>query len=437
MSMAGALALRACEQVEKSAGPRAGLVAWKTLAQNSAETEVRAKALTAGIRCGIALRDGSAVEDLIGLWVTIDSGDWPVPHLVRELDRGGLRTQAIDLAQAEATRHRSAHALYTYARTLDVARDERAVHWFRETIERAEKEGNRRISASSRMRLASLLAGSWKTLGEALDEASKLDAKLVVDPIELARIQLFSGSRFTRAGALGLLAEAANHDDLEVRLRARRLAARYADEAADSITPLEHDRLNAFLKDALGQQLATAVEERAKDILRGRFEVPRDEIGAKPSDARARRLFRHDQVLDVVVAMRDGAPARAARSLRVLAEANERLPREVLAVAHAALVHGDAELADVAIRIVTRWLARPSYAAPPKGYLALADALDSAEQPDLALLARRAAALRKEPNAVATLATRLTRVGWEAATEADRAHAIRLLREAKALILKG
>ena len=74
---------------------------------------------------------------------------------------------------------------------------------------------------------------------------------------------------------------------------------------------------------------------------------------------------------------------------------------------------------------------------PYLGYLALADALADAGHPNLALLARRAAAARKETNAVASLATVLTRVGWEAARSSDRAHAIRLLREAKALILKG
>lgn len=446
MSVAGTIALRACEQVELRYGPRAGLVAWKTLAQSSNDAEVRAKALTGGIRCGVALRDGDAVGELIGLWPSIARGDWPVANLVRDLARAKMTSEATSLAQAEATRHRTALSLYTYARALDVARDPRAVEPLRETIERAEKEGNGRIAMAARARLVTLLARSWETLGEALVEAAKLDPKEVADPIELARVLLFSGSRFTRAAAIGILADSAKSDDIEVRLRARRLAARYADEAADAITPLERDRLSAFLKDALDQRLAPDVEERARDILRGRYEVPKEEVPAPPKDARARRLFRHDEILDVVVALRDGAPARAARSLLSLAlalEAGERLPREALAVAHAALTTrapsslSERELVDVAIRIIRCWLVKPSYAAPPRGYLALADALLDAEQPDLALLARRAAAARKENGALASLATTLARVGWAAAAGDDRAHAIRLLREAKALILKG
>lgn len=440
MSLAGTLALKACEQVERSGGARAGFAAFKTLAQSSADSDTRARALMGGVRCGVSLRDASAVEEMIGLWPSIDRGDWPVAPLVRDLARAKMPKQAIDLAEAEATRHRTAYSLYTYARALDVANDRRAVEWFRATVERAEKEGNRRISVAARSRLVAWLARSWETLGDALGEAAKLDPKEVADPIALARVLLLSGSRFTRAGAIGLLADAAKSDDIEVRLRARRLAARYVDEAADAVTPLEQDRLDAFLKDALGQMLAPDIEARAKDILRGRYEVPREEPLGAPKDPRARRLFRHDELLDVAVAMRDGAPARAARSLRPLAialEAGERLPRETLAVAHAALVSGDAELTDVAIRIIRLWLAKPSYAAPPRGYLALADALADAGQTDLALLARRAAAARREANAVVSLATVLTRVGWEAARGADRAHAIRLLREAKALILKG
>lgn len=442
MSLAGTLALKACEQVERSGGARAGFAAFKTLAQNAADGDTRAKALMGGVRCGVAMMDASSVGDLIALWPTIDRGDWPVARMVRDLSRAKMMAQAIDLAEAEATRHRTAHSLYTYARALDVARDARAVEWFRTTVGRAENEGNQRIAIAARSRLVALLARSWETLGDALTEAAKLDPKTVADPIELARVLLLSGSRFTRAGAIGVLADAAKSDEIDVRLRARRLAARYVDEAADGVTPLEHDRLNAFLKDALGEMLAPDIEARAKDILGGRYEVPREESLGAPKDPRARRLFRHDELLDVVVAMRDRAPARAARSLRPLVlalEAGERLPRETLAVAHAALQdpNQDRELVDVAIRIIRLWLAKPSYAAPPRGYLALADGLADAGHPNLALIARRAAAIRKETNAVVSLATVLTRVGWEAARGDDRAHAIRLLREAKALILKG
>ncbi|MBX3230805.1 MAG: hypothetical protein KIT84_01200 [Labilithrix sp.] len=443
MTVAGSVAIALAERVERTGGPRAGLVAWRALASNASDAETRAKALMAGIRCAVSLRDGAAAGELVALWTTIDRGTFAVAELCRDLVRAKMTAEAIDLAETEARRTKTAHALYTHARCLDVARDQRAPEVLARTVARAEKEGAARVADAARLRRAVLLARSWDTLAESLAEAAKLDATKLSEGerVELARVLLLSPSRFTRAGAIGLLGDVAKSEEVSLRLRARRLAARFADEASAAVTPLEHDRLVAMfdlgVKEAVRGTLTPAMEavtERARDLLRGRYEVPRDEVVPPPDDPLKRRVHRHGELLDVVVAMRDGAPARAARSFRPLAaavRARERLPAETLAVAHAALENGDAELRDVAIDLLAAWLAVPSYAAPPRGFLALADALALAGHEELAMKARRAAALRKENGAVASLATVLARVGWEASLRHDRPHAIALLREAK------
>jgi hypothetical protein len=450
LSVTGSIALAACERVEKSGGPRAGLVAWRALATNAADTETRAKALMGGLRCTIQLRDGTAAEEIVAMWVSIgpadqagNRGPYEIDALCRDLMRAKMTAQALDLAEAEATRDRNAHSLYLYARCLDVVRDARAIEWLGYTIDRAERDGAAKIVDAARLRRVALLASSWTTLPDALVSAEKLaPARLsVAGQIELARIQLFSGSRFVRAGAIGLLAEATKAEDVNVRLKARRLAARYADEAGAEVTPLEHDRLVALFdhdaKAAVRGSIVAELDpivERGRDILRGRFEVPREATPMIPSDPKKRRLVRHGEVLDVVVAMRDKKPALAARALRPLVSAKDRLPREAVFVACQALVCGDDELREVATQFFARWLARPSYVVPPRGFLALADALGDNE---MAMIARRAATHRKEKGAIDQLGVLLTRVGWEAARDPDRLHAIRLLREAKALMLKG
>jgi len=445
VSVTGSVAIALAERVERTGGPRAGLVAWRALASNAADGDTRGKALIAGIRCAASLRDAQAASDLVTFWSTIDRGTFEVAPLCRDLVRAQMTPQALELAEAEARRTGTSHALYTHARCLDVARDGRAASVFAQAVARGENEGAARIIAASRVRRAMLLSRSWLTLAEALAEATKLDTSQLpfAERIDIARVLLHSSSRFTRAGAIGLLADASRSEDVAIRLRARRLAARYADEASDSVTSLEHDRLVAMfdlgVKEAVRGSLVPAMDDvlaRARDVLRGRYEVPREDIVAPPEDRLKRRVFRHGELLDVVVAIRDAAPARAARSLRPLAaavRAGERLSREVLAVAHAALANGDGELRDVTLELLAAWLSVPTFAAPPRGFLALADALADAGRVDLAMTARRAAAHRKEAGAVDALAVVLTRVGWEAARGYDRPHAIAILREAKAL----
>ena len=474
MSLAASVALAVAEKVERTGGPRAGLVAWKTLAGNAADGEVRGKALLSALRCAIVLRDVEALVDLTALWTTVDRGVWdgPIVALCMELVRIGLLPRATALAHADVQRLRTARSLYCYARCLDVARDEQAPAAFRAATERAEKEGASAIALASRVRRAVILARSWDTMGEALADAQRIDPTKLqpTSRLMIARILLRAPSRFTRAAAIGLLDEVAMGGDDALALRALGIAARWTDDVGDALTPLETDRLRAMFgreramkhapdaKEVLRileriawskdngelEAALTATPEleplhtRARDILRGRFEVLPEEVTVRPPAGIAeRRMHRWSELLDIVVAMRDGAPARAARVLRMLAEAEvagEHLPVQVLGIAEAALAHEDQELRQAAIRLFAVRLRAVAMGAPPRGWGRVADTLAALGEGESAARARHAAVVAKEPGAAESLGTSLAREGWELAKSGDREHAIRKLHEAKTLL---
>jgi hypothetical protein len=466
VSIAGNVAFAVAERVARTGGPRAGLVAYKKLAQTTADAEVRGKAILAAFRCSLSLRDNTPAAELTALWATVDQGVWSgsINALCKDLIRARWLPEAVSLSLSETNRHRTAHALYRYARCLDVARAANAVsdasagsppliHAFREAIARAAKEGARDIGVASRVRLAAILSRSWSTMREAVEEARRVELAEATPAqrVVIARVLLHAPSRFVRAGAIGILDGVAKGEDLELARGALAVAARWLDELDELPTPLETDRLLALFAgnpkareavrslEALAKagDIVAALEpslrapaQRANDILRGRFEAVRDRAEL-PRD----RHSWHADVLDVLVALRDAAPARAARSLRLLidgAQAGESLSRAALGVAQLALVHDDEELRSLATRLFAIHLERAGVAAPPGGFIALADALrDNAE---LSLAARRAAVARGEPHAAASLGKLLARRGWDLAKEGDRDGAIAKLREAKALL---
>ena len=187
-------------------------------------------------------------------------------------------------------------------------------------------------------------------------------------------------------------------------------------------------QLEAFTK-RTDAELAI-LHQRARDILRGRFEA-----------YESSRTAAHPQwtaLLDAVVAMRDEAWPRTAHALGLLAESLERapgverLPPHTWTVAQAALSTSDVEVRGVAARLVAAMM-KTTAAAPPRGWLGLAHALAACGLDDLATTARRGAALAKETGAEEALALALTRKGWQLAQIGDSAQAIERLREARAL----
>jgi hypothetical protein len=495
MSLTADVAVGAAERIERSAGPSAGLKVWRRLASNAAGPELRGRAILGGARCAIAVRDMTAIRDLSLLWRSVDTVDetlWDgVFATMKDLARADLGTCATDLAWSETKRAVTARGLYAYARCLDVAGDPRAAAAFGETLARAEKEGAQALARVSRVRRAAWLARSPETLSDAIEEAKRVTPGDVtpVERLVLASILLRAPSRFARASALGLLddlvsasapasassstsntsASASSSTLPSAGVLARRalvLAARHADDMNDRLTPLEVDRLIAlFSRETVAMatvrvretvraidRLARAEEKksetefeaaladaarvdpelavlhhRARDILRGRFEAHGGGDTSSHPEWTA--------LLDAVVAMRDTAWLRTAQALRRLAESAERgdrLPPHAWTVAQAALGTDDAEVRAVAGRLVAAMMKSTS-AAPPRGWLGLAQALAACGMDEIANVARRSATLAKEPGAAEALGLALTRSGWQLALAGERSRAIERLREARAL----
>jgi len=479
VSLTADVATAAAERIERTAGPAAGVAVWRRLASSAAGAELRARAILGGLRCAIAIRDLAAVRDLGQLWQTVDEGVWDgIFAACKDLRRAGLGVLAVQLAHAEVKRCPTGRALYTYARCLDVAGDRRAAPAFAEALERAEKEGAKALAHTARVRRAAWLACSADTLDEAIAEAKTVviaDAT-PAERLVLARILLRSPSRFTRSTALGLLDELVSAPGPGTLVaRALVLAARHADDSGDGLTPLEVDRLlalfgrepvakaaapvrdairaidrlarlqagaedaaldAALLEAARSDPELAVLHDRARDILRGRFEPAfMASTLAEPKALGAGLYPLWTAMLDVVVAVRDKAWPRAAHAVRWLAEAaerGERLPPPLWTIAQLALGTESVELRAVTGRLVAA-LMKTTNAAPPRGWLGLAQALAACGMNDLATTARRSAALAKEPGAAEALTLALTRAGWQLAEAGDRARAIERLREARAL----
>lgn len=467
MNVASSMAVALAERVEKSGGPKAGLVAWRTLAGNAGVREVRARALLAAIRCAIAIPDLGALAELTQTWEFAGDGAWEkeIAVFCKDLSRSGLAGAAMALARAEAARRRSARGLYLYARLLELANDARAEALYAEATDLAERDRDAELALAARVRRVGLLSRALETVPLATAEAAKVDLAKVTSSsrIVVARALLRSPSRFTRAGAIAALDGLVTSGDVGVARRALAACAAHVDEAGEALTPLEVDRLLAVF----GRDVALAIAPRARDAVRAAVtiarasdaeldaaltEAARIEPTLEPLHRRAREILAGrfeahaavtgsapagawEQILDAYVAMRDGVSARAAVAIGALADAEERgapVPPQAWNVVRLALEQDGADLHAAAARFATARMKRPA-APPPRGWLALAHVLAMRRLDDLADRARRAASAAKEPGADDALVFALTMSAWELARQGQRTDAIARLREARAL----
>ncbi len=135
------MAFALAERVERSAGPRAGLVVYRPLT-TSGDGEVRAKAILAALRCALALGDRAALTALTELWPTAHRGVWDaqVASLCKEMARLGApflshaealapSTSTLDASTSAATRRRRApSATRSSGRRRKGARTSRSLH---------------------------------------------------------------------------------------------------------------------------------------------------------------------------------------------------------------------------------------------------------------------------------------------------------------------
>jgi hypothetical protein len=140
MNVATSMALALAERVEKSAGPKAGLLAWKTLAETTGPGDTRSRALLAAMRCALTAGELSEMNELTRQWEFAGTApfDREISALVKELAKSRLLAAAVMLAATEVSRRRSAFALYLHARCLDVAGDAQAYDALGEAERRAD-----------------------------------------------------------------------------------------------------------------------------------------------------------------------------------------------------------------------------------------------------------------------------------------------------------
>lgn len=481
MKLAASVAVAAAERVERTGGARAGLAVWRTMADNAVDVEARAVAVLSALRCAVVLRDAAAFEAVLPGWPRVREGiHVDVFARVREAALGGLLPQATALARAEVGRLRSARALYALARCLERGGDDEAAEaTYADAAARADNEGRAEIASAARLRRAKLLAARHGTVGPALEEARRVDPEHLAprERVTLARVLLRAPSRFVRAGAIDLLDPVVAGADARLASRALVLLAEHADDAGDDLTPMEVDRLRAlFARPSVSSRAQRAREAlevragfaraassasaeeavhvamdraaaldpalgelhaRARDLVAGRFEAhaaaahPVAVLGATApwSDLWA-------AVLDLAFAVRDDKAGRAVLVLRALSErarAGAAIPVQVWTPLATALASEAADARAAALDLAESLLASPSRRAPPRGWMGIAGALVVAGREDLAEVARRAATARGEPGAAAALGETLVRAAWRAVESGDRARAITLLREARAL----
>lgn len=465
MNVASSMAIALAERVEKSAGPKAGLLAWKTLADTSGPGDTRSRALLAAMRCALAAGEFSEMTELTRLWEFAGPApfDREVGALVKELARGRQLVPATTLAATEVSRRRSAYSLYLHARCLEVAGDARAHDRFGEAVRRAEEEGAAAedIARAARLRRLARVPDP--------DEAAKLDvAKLSPrDRIAVARALLRSSSRFVRAGAIAALDGLVASGDVPNAKYALAVAGAHVDDSAEQLSSLEVDRLLALF----GREIALALAPRGRDLVKAAASVAQAATDAEldaaldaaatidPSLAANHRRARAildgrkepadtppsrdpaELVLDAFAALRDDQTTRAATALVALGDAAEvsasrrratRVPAEAWNVARLGLESEHLAVNAAAARLVTAQM-RSRSAAPPRGWLEIANVLSARGVHDLADRARRHAVSANEPGAEDALVFALTRSGWERARRGERERALSLLREARSL----
>jgi hypothetical protein len=421
------VAIAAADALERTAGPRAALAAWRRLAAQSVGDEARATAILRGHDCAVGVGDDATASELASLWPTVTEGDHfaRVAERCARLARSGKLALARGLATAEAQRSRSARALYLSARCLELTGDSSCVHVASDAAERAAAEGLPEIEAAARARRVAWLARREATLPAAVEEASRVDTSHLrpTDRLAMADALLRAPSRFARATGLDLLDRVAQADDAPLATRARDRALAHADDAWPRLSPLELDRLLALL----GRSRDASRAEHDRVALRELLEA---RTPSEPDDAS--RL-----ACAVVEALAAGRPADALDALSAAAlrvELERRAPCTTWTAAEAGLGAEEAAVREGGHRLARQLLAH-ARSVPPRGFAPLADALDAAGFRDLAIEAARAAVAQHESAAAALLGRLLRARGWALALEGAKLGALESLREAHRLLV--
>lgn len=238
------LLLAGAKRIESTAGLRAGLAAYRALAQRGPSLD-SALAHLAALRCAAELDDDASFKALLSSWPS-----QPGQHaerataLAHRLAQNGKAALARILLEAERTRWSDAER-NTQAATLSLYLAAALAHveGRAELLKRLRASTrNEALAARADLRLAELLRARGKTAQAA--EAARSVAREHLSPSERLRhasLLLLSGSRFQRAAGFGELAERVSDAEAEaIAMAVRGLCCRLP-----ALTPLEIDRIRA------------------------------------------------------------------------------------------------------------------------------------------------------------------------------------------------
>lgn len=462
------VALAAAARVARTMGPSAGLVAYRTLAEGSSDSETRGIAVLEAVGCALALRDEGAIGSLVGLYAGVKEGrlDARARAAVLALERRGFGLAARGLAALELERFPRARTAYVLARCFLRAKEPSAASALERARSLAAAEGDRAVAASAGALLALHLHGAGRE-GEARAIEKTLTLADVPPELMLALGDhgLAASSRFVRAAWLGELERLVCGAAPRIADAALARVCAHADRHGDTLTPLELDRILAvFAKlrdEALSARLtsrvaswsrlvAAAAKEpvvredvlavlgsaapsprtqvlamRALDLATGRFE-PKTDLPGDPENL----------ILSAAFALRDGDGARASAALSAWAErareAQVGALRAAWEVTRFAL-SSEEEAVRRAACACARALVERAAPLPSGSGVAIARAVRLAGEAELSARLLAMAVAAKEPLAKETFGDLARELGWKAALEGRRDEAIRHLRAARDL----
>lgn len=459
MTFAEDLALAGAARIRRSAGPRAGLIAYRALARRL--DDGRGPATLAALALALEIDDQAAFDELVDLWGTAPGdGLREIAALVRTLDAKGDRASLVRLLRAECRRLPRALTAYFFGRAAestgpegDHAESDRA---YEEAVAMATRTGDARLALLARASLSLSLARRSEHRARAVLLARGLDPARIPElppdlRIGVARLLLDAPSRFTRATGLGILDEVAKAEG-PYREMAMAVAADFTDSAGHRASPLERDRLLAILsrdpdearRAAVAKLVARAFtwsEIDAASPARAAEQILLAEPGRLEEVLRAREVLENrapsrrsggDPGVEVVAALRAGRIADAAVALDHMQSARS-LPNLVHRTAWAAVLEA---LGNDATRVAAEGLFRllvARGAAPRHGFLAYAARLRG----ETRIVALRQAQRSGEPGAKERLERALVATALETYRQGNREATLARLREAKTLAMPG
>jgi hypothetical protein len=459
VALLDSIATATAAQIAKTAGPRAGVIAFRNLLSASSE-ETRARAVLGGIECALDAADEHAAFTFAEQWLTITNGAWErdVVRVAKKVDARGWERVAFLLLETEHRRRNGPFVAYAHARLCD-ARGNRADAFaaWQSCAAAATGAGMHRLAAAATLEIARAHARTPEARATAVALAKSIDAAALPprQKMQHARILLLSASRFERAGALSTLADVAKAAP-ELARAAIRATARHADSMGARLTPLEADRVKAALaawpekepralalarlaslekekSDPHGAEARLAADPGLEKLVTKARAVLAGGLGPDSSPGGGGAVPQGRAAAAALVGIahaKRGAlvPSHLADVTRAL-EGRAAAPPCAAALCLLALASEKSALHEEAARLANAVIERRG--AAPGGFVRLADALSARGRDDVAEPALRIAEATGEEGAKDRLTSVLLRRGRAAAHAGKRTDALKWLREAE------